>query len=138
MQISQSTQKTLLFFSGIFLLCVLETIAYRTFGNTTPATETQHRLSVQEARKYIAEHADVLIVDLRSPAEFAANHTSGAINMPLYKLRDMAPTLPSERPVLLVDVTNARTYLGIRVLRRLRPDIVHMHYVDGWMWGTFQ
>lgn len=130
------SRATVFLVGGIALICLLQTLAYRLFGPTPAAQPEHHRLSVDEARQFMANHPDVLLVDLRSPAEFAAGHTPQSINIPLYALPDRAKELPANRPVLLVDIFNARTYQGYRVLRRLRPDITDMHAVDGWLWGT--
>ena len=121
---------------GILIICALETAAYRMFGAAAPQEASRPFLTVEEARRYLAEHADTLIVDLRSRSEFEAGHTPDAVNIPLYAISDMASGLPADKPVLLVDLASLRAYQAYWTLRRLRPDIAELHYVQGWLWGN--
>jgi len=41
------------------------------------------RIDVASARSLIATNPDVLVVDVRTPAEFESAHIDGAINLPL-------------------------------------------------------
>jgi len=44
-------------------------------------TATVKTIDVGAARDYVAEHADAIIVDVRTPAEFEMSHIPGAINV---------------------------------------------------------
>lgn len=129
------SRKALLLVGTIALICVLETALYHMFGAHTPEEVPQRFLTVAQARRYLAQHEDVLVIDMRTRREFAAGHTPEAINIPLYQIHRLAADLPSTRPVLLVDVASARAYQGYWTLRRLRPDIAEVYYVRGWLWA---
>jgi rhodanese-related sulfurtransferase len=59
---------------------------------------------------------DALIVDVRTPAEFARGHIPGASNVPLEELRGRLDELPKERPVWLVCAVGQRAYYANRAL----------------------
>ena len=61
---------------------------------------------------------DTLIIDVRSPGEFAAGHVAGAINLPLDVLAEQAATaLPSrDTPLLLYCLSGARSGVGVQWL----------------------
>lgn len=41
-----------------------------------------------------------LVVDVRTPAEFAQGHATGAVNIPLDRLQDGMRTLDKHRPII--------------------------------------
>ena len=129
------SRKTLLIIVTLALCCALETAAYHMFADPGPQDAPQRFFSVEQARAYLAQHPDALIIDLRTRQEYAARHNAGTVNIPLFQLHDLASGLPAGRPVLLVDVASARAYQGYWTLRRLRPDIAEIHYVRGWLWA---
>ncbi len=51
------------------------------------------------ARSLVAAGAQ--LVDVRSPAEYAAGHLDSAINLPLPDLTDQQATLPKDRPLIV-------------------------------------
>lgn len=59
---------------------------------------------------------DDLIVDVRTPAEFAKGHLPKAINLPLDELRQRLSELPSGRPLLVYCQVGLRGYLATRIL----------------------
>ncbi len=115
----------------IALLCALETWAYHSFGKHAQTGIARHSLNVQEAQRYIAAQSDLVVVDVRTKHEFSGSHLPGAINMPLFELYNQASTLPSNCPILLTDIAGARANQAYKLLRRLRPDIAEMYYVNG-------
>lgn len=60
--------------------------------------------------------ADALLVDVREPFEFAADHLEGAVNIPLGELRDRLGDLPRDRKLLLYCAIGERAYAGVRIL----------------------
>ena len=61
-----------------------------------------------------------IIVDVRSPAEYAAGHVDGAINLPLDRLvHELQQTLPDRAaPVLLYCQSGARSGMALQWLRQ--------------------
>ncbi|MHA7600413.1 rhodanese-like domain-containing protein [Alicycliphilus sp. T452] len=63
--------------------------------------------------------AHPLVVDVRSPGEFAAGHMAGSINLPLNMLQDAAcDILPGrDAPIVLCCVSGARSEMAAQWLR---------------------
>jgi NADPH-dependent 2,4-dienoyl-CoA reductase/sulfur reductase-like enzyme/rhodanese-related sulfurtransferase len=58
------------------------------------------------------------LLDVRTPAEFAAGHIPGAVNVPLDELRARLGELPRDRPVTVYCQVGMRGYLAVRLLRQ--------------------
>ncbi len=68
-----------------------------------------------EARELVA--AGARLVDVRSPAEFAAGHLPGAVNVPLGELaRRMAKLGAKDAPIVLYCASGARSAHAKRLL----------------------
>jgi rhodanese-related sulfurtransferase len=61
--------------------------------------------------------AGAVVVDVRSPEEFADGAYPGALNIPVQDLGRRAGELPKERPVVLYCASGARSALAARMLR---------------------
>ena len=57
------------------------------------------------------------ILDARSPAEFAAGHSEGAVNIPLHQLRERVGELPPDGEILVYCRQGQRSYYATRILR---------------------
>lgn len=59
-----------------------------------------------------------LLVDVRTPEEFAAGHLPGALNLPLDELRGRLPELPQGKTLWLYCHVGQRGYLAQRILEQ--------------------
>eukprot|EP00037_Helgoeca_nana_P016220 m.152707 g.152707 ORF g.152707 m.152707 type:complete len:601 (-) comp23408_c1_seq1:113-1915(-) len=59
---------------------------------------------------------DAVLLDVRSPDEFAAQSVPGAINIPLEELRARSAELPMDRPIRVYCVVGQRAYNATRIL----------------------
>ena len=59
---------------------------------------------------------EALLVDVREPDEFAAGHVTGAVNVPLSRLRDRYAELPQDREIWLTCGVGQRAYYATRFL----------------------
>lgn len=57
-----------------------------------------------------------MVLDVREPAEFAAGHVDGAVNIPLPQLRDRLSELPHSRELWLYCGVGQRSYYASRIL----------------------
>ena len=64
-----------------------------------------------------AGSGDFVLVDVRTPMEFAAGALPGAINIPLDSMRDRLGEIPADRPVVLYCGVGLRGYLASNILR---------------------
>ncbi len=70
------------------------------------------------AEEFPEKTASTVLLDVRSPAEFAAGHIPGAINLPLPKLRASVATLDKSQAYHVYCKVGLRSYLALRVLKQ--------------------
>jgi NADPH-dependent 2,4-dienoyl-CoA reductase/sulfur reductase-like enzyme/rhodanese-related sulfurtransferase len=64
------------------------------------------------------EKSDALILDVRTPKEFARGHVDGAVNIPLENLRQRLAELPADRPIWTYCAVGQRSYYATRLLKQ--------------------
>ena len=132
------TRRTAALACAIALCCLAEGAAYALFGRPSPPSAHYERLTAAEAWKRIRTSPSLLIVDVRTPREFKDRHLRGSVNAPLFELHRLAPRLPAGRPVLVVSLQGIRSIQACKLIRRLRPDIRELAYVEGPIMPVFQ
>lgn len=65
--------------------------------------------TVTEAHQILATTPGVQFIDVRTPAEYAAGHAVGAVNMPLDQLPTWAPTLKADKPLVVICRSGSRS-----------------------------
>jgi rhodanese-related sulfurtransferase len=80
-------------------------------GGAAPATPAERPL-VDPAllQEYLSGGSDIALIDTRSPAEYAAGHISGAVNIPFDDLENYSAALPADKsaPAVLYCRTGRR------------------------------
>ena len=71
------------------------------------------------------------LVDTRSPAEFAAGHVEGAVNIPVDEMRARSGEVPQDRPVVVYCGVGYRAYVAQRMLMNLGRTNVR-NLLGGW------
>lgn len=72
--------------------------------------------------KTLKEQGDLVIIDVREPAEYASGHIPTAINIPLRSLTQNLDKIPQDSPVILYCTTGYRTAMGVMALELLGYD----------------
>ena len=72
----------------------------------------------------------LVLLDVRTPREFARRHAEGAINIPVDDLRDRLGELPKDKPLYLICQSALRSYIACRILQQEGFDCRHM--AGGW------
>ena len=85
------TRRTGALAAALALCCLAEGAAYGLFGRPARPSASYERLSVAEAWVRIRTTPSLLVVDVRTPEEYAEGHIPGAINIPLDTLGDEQP-----------------------------------------------
>ena len=80
-----------------------------------PERRLEH-LGVAECEKLLAAEPAPLLVDVREREEFDRGHIAGSRLVPLRSLLGEAPTLPQDRPILLVCRSGRRSTRGMQML----------------------
>ena len=74
-------------------------------------------LPVAEARKLMAEHKDLLLIDVRAPQEFAQGYLEGSQNIPFIDLMEGRHALPKDKPLLLICSIGGRSFAAVQLLQ---------------------
>ncbi len=81
-------------------------------------------VSSNEARRLVEEGA--LLLDVRTPEEFAAGHIEGAVNVPVQELESrMAELEPKDRPIVVYCRSGNRSGQAARMLTSAGHRQVH-------------
>jgi rhodanese-related sulfurtransferase len=83
--------------------CIAQQLVYKT-------------ISVSDARALMESSSNVLVVDVRSPQEYAQGHLYGAINIPLSDLPLRIGGLEKNRPILVYCRTGHRSAQASSIL----------------------
>ena len=82
----------------LITLCVWLGCSKSTAPPAMPQTED---LSAEALKSALESNEKPLLVDVRSPEEFAAGHMPGAINIPVTELEAHTEQLPKDQPVVV-------------------------------------
>lgn len=64
----------------------------------------------------LQKNSGVTLIDTRTPAEYAAGHAEGFVNMPVDDLRERIEELDRSRPVYVMCQSGQRSYIACRIL----------------------
>lgn len=84
------------------------------FGGSSEASQ---RIGGREAWRLVREEGAVLL-DVRSPAEYASGHADGALNIPLQDLSRRLGEVPEDRPVVVYCASGRRSASACEALSR--------------------
>ena len=74
------------------------------------------QVSVSDAAKITASDATAQLIDVRRPAEYAAGHAKGALNIPLDALSRELDRVDPERPTFVICQSGYRSSLASGIL----------------------
>ena len=86
------------------------------------------RITVDEARRMIEERSEgVVVLDVRTPAEFASGHIEGALNIDFYSkdFKDRLATLDKDKTYIVHCRSGARSARAWKIMRSLGFDEVY-------------
>jgi len=75
----------------------------------------------------------VMLIDVRDADEFASGSFKTAVNIPVDKLEDEIKTLPTDKPVVFVCGTGARSGESFYMVQDLRPEMKNIYYLEGYL-----
>lgn len=78
------------------------------------------QVHVSQVRELVESGA--YIIDVRTPEEYDYGHLKGAVNIPLYEIRQRTAEIPKDRPVYLHCRTSQRSYNAIMALKGMGFD----------------
>ena len=83
----------------------------------TAQASSAPRIDGTEAKKLVASGA--LLLDVRSPEEFADGHIEGARNIPVNEIRTAMASLPKDKPIVVYCAAGARATVAAGELESL-------------------
>ncbi|MDD6088014.1 MAG: rhodanese-like domain-containing protein [Desulfovibrionaceae bacterium] len=89
-------------------------------------------LTPEQARKLLASNSEpLLLLDVRTPEEYAKQHLKGAVLLPLQELETRVNELPGDKPILIYCRSGRRASVAAEILQKKRPDIPNICVLDG-------
>lgn len=73
----------------------------------------------------------IMLIDVRDADEFQTGSFKTAINIPVDQLEDKIITLPSDKPIVFVCGTGARSGESFYMVQDLRPEMKNVYYLEG-------
>ncbi len=90
-------------------------------------------MTTQELNNLKSSGAHPLLVDVRSPGEFAAGHVPEAVNIPMEEAEARLGDIPGDTPVVLICQSGNRASVTCELIRQARPNAVVLEGgIDAW------
>lgn len=88
-------------------------------------------IEIATFKKLVEENPQtIMLVDVRDPDEFKAGTLKNAVNIPVDKLEGKVKTLPTDKPVIFVCNTGARSGEAFYMVQDLRPKMKNVYYLE--------
>lgn len=83
-------------------------------------------------RKILKKNPEsIMLIDVRDPDEFAKGSFKTAVNIPTDELEKKISSLPSDKPIVFVCSTGARSGEAYYMIQDIRPALKNVYYVEG-------
>jgi rhodanese-related sulfurtransferase len=88
-------------------------------------------IDIATFEKIIKENPQsIMLVDVRDADEYAAGSFKSAVNIPTDELEKKIPTLPSDKPIVFVCSTGARSGEAFYMVQDIRPELKKVYYLE--------
>ncbi len=94
--------------------------------NAQTASKSVNNVSPSEFRKLMSEK-DVVVLDVRTPREYAQQKIEGAVNIPLNTITKKAETLDKSKKYLVYCRSGARSRRASMILARKGFDVYNLN-----------
>lgn len=93
--------------------------------------DTEGSIDIAAFTKIVEEEPHrILLIDVRDADEFDKGHFKTAINMPVDDLEKKIKTLPSDKTIVFVCATGARSGESYYMVQDLRPELKNVYYLE--------
>jgi len=112
---------SLIFAAVLFIAIIGGCINTQKETTTSQVTVSYKDITVQEAKAMIENNKDVLILDVRTEAEFAQGHLDRAINIPHFDIEERYKELniDKNKPIITICTMGGRSRLAAESLSKL-------------------
>lgn len=88
-------------------------------------------IDVEQFKKILAEKPDsIMLIDVRDADEFEQGHYPTAVHMPVDELEKKITELPTDKPIVFVCSTGARSGEAFYMVQDMRPEIKKVYYLE--------
>ena len=88
-------------------------------------------IDIATFEKIIKENPQsIMLIDVRDPDEYAAGSFKTAVNIPTDELEKKIATLPSDKPIVFVCNTGARSGEAFYMVQDMRPELKKVYYLE--------
>jgi len=88
-------------------------------------------IDIGEFKTIIAGNPEsIYLVDVRDPDEYESGHFKTAVNIPTDELEKKVASLPTDKPIVFVCSTGARSGEAFYMLQDLRPELKKVYYLE--------
>jgi rhodanese-related sulfurtransferase len=100
-------------------------------GAAIKAGKSQGSISIESFEQIVKEKPDgVLLVDVRDAKEFGRGTVKGAVNIPIGDLEKKIATLPTDKPIVFICGTGARSGEAYDMVKLVRPELKQVYFLD--------
>ena len=91
-------------------------------------------IDIPEFEKIVKENPEsIFMVDVRDADEFAKGSLKTAVNIPVDQLKKRIAELPTDKPIVFICGTGARSGESFYMVQDLRPEMKSVYYVEAGM-----
>ncbi len=73
----------------------------------------------------------IMLIDVRDKDEYEKGTIKGAVNIPVDDLEAKIPGLPTDKPIVFICGTGARSGESYYMVQDVRPELKKVYYLDG-------
>ena len=100
-------------------------------AGTVKSGKDEGSIDIASFKQMVDEKPDsLMLIDVRDPNEFVTGSFKTAVNIPVDKLEDQIKTLPSDRPVVFICNTGARSGESFYMVQDVRPELKNVYYLE--------
>ena len=100
-------------------------------GATVKAGKEEGSIDIAAFQQIVSDNPEsIYLVDVRDADEFAKGSFTSAVNIPVETLEAKVKTLPTDRPIVFVCSTGARSGESFYMLQDLRPELKKVYYLE--------
>jgi rhodanese-related sulfurtransferase len=88
-------------------------------------------IAIDQFKEIIEKRPEsILLVDVRDKDEYDKGHFKTAVNIPVEELEKKVKSLPTDKPIIFVCSTGARSGESFYMLQDLRPKLKKVYYLE--------
>ena len=103
-------------------------------ATSVKAGEEEGSIDTATFVKFVNENPQsIMLIDVRDADEFSAGSFKTAVNIPVDALEEKIKTLPTDKPVVFVCGTGARSGESFYMVQDVRPEMKNVYYLEGYL-----